>query len=286
MKNTWKNALILLVLAIGVSSCSIDREMEFTDDVDFCSNLNLENIDKSIPVINQFLAKLPDGTSKEQTFESLKAWLNSFPCNVNATILYALDLTSGHEQMNGIAIHVNDKEVIRELTLDFAVVDNMIAYSQITGYVYYKQDAIHVKTKYTDINEVFDFINSLEFGVKQIENGTYLSSLAADTDVLQSIITNLKAKSYTTDSWVTGHLHWYNANIVVFIRLYDMENKNYQADWIETMNEYQFENYVNGAKHTIVFYIPEGTGEQWETNFTEYDFVDWAELSHTRYMIR
>ena len=36
----------------------------------------------------------------------------------------------------------------------------------------------------------------------------------------------------------------------------------------------------------IVFYIPEGTGKQWEKKFEEYDFVHWAELSYTRYTIR
>lgn len=64
-----------------------------------------------------------------------------------------------------------------------------------------------------------------------------------------------------------------------------MKNANYQADWIETMNKYKLENY-NESEHTVVFYIPEGTGKQWETNFAEYDFVHWAELSYTSYRIR
>jgi len=72
---------------------------------------------------------------------------------------------------------------------------------------------------------------------------------------------------------VSGHLNWYNANIAISVRLYDMKNTNYQADRKETMNEYKLENYKSGPEHNIVFYIPEGTGEQWETNFIEYDFL-------------
>ena len=252
------------------------------DDGELCSCLNMENVKKTIPIINDFLAELPDGTSPEQTFESLKTWLNSFPCNINAKILYGGDMTGSGTRILGVAISVKDNEIVRELELDFAATN----YSQIAGYKYTKQDAIHVKTNYTKISNVFDFINSLELDVKQIESGTYLSSMAANTDTLQYIINNLKAKPYTSDSWVTGHLNWYNANIVIFVNLYDMKNKVYQEDWIKTMNEYKFENYKDAPGHIIVFYIPEGTGKQWETKFTEYDFINWAEQSYTRYTIR
>lgn len=286
MKSIFKNVVIVLMLAIGISACDKDPEIRQNDNVDFCSCLNLEDINKTIPVINEFLAGLPNGITKEQTFNSLETWLNSFPCNVDAKILYGVDMIWGQEQMYGVAISVKDNEIVRELELDFAVIDNALTYSQIAGFVYYKQDAIYVKTQYTEIDKVFEFINSLSFDVKEIQEGTYLSSMAANTETLQYIINKLKAKPYTTDSWVTGHLNWYNANIVIFLNLYDMQNINYQSDWKETMREYELENYANGPKHIIVFYIPEGTGEQWETNFTGYDFVDWAELSYTRYTIR
>lgn len=286
MKSIFKNIIIVLILVIGVFACDKEPETELNDDKGFCSCLNLEDINKTIPLINEFLAELPDSISKEQTFESLETWLNSFPCNVDAKILYGIDLIWGQEQMYGVSISVKDSEIMRELELDFAIIDNTLIYSQIVGYVYYKQDAIHVKTQYTEIDKVFKFINLLDFDVKEIQGGTYLSSMAADTDTLQHIINNLKTKPYTTDSWVTGHLNWYDASIVIFLNLYDMKNENYQVDWIETMNEYKLENYTSGSKHIIEFYIPEGTGEQWESNFIEYDFVDWVELSYTKYKIR
>jgi hypothetical protein len=78
-----------------------------------------------------------------------------------------------------------------------------------------------------------------------------------------------------------------------------MHNKDYQADWIKTMNEYKLIEYdypdssesvidgiVYGPGGIVVFMIPEGTGKEWEQRFKEYNFVRWAELSHTRYTIR
>ncbi len=284
MKIVLKNVMIVLFLAIGISACN--QENESNDDLDFCSYLNLTDINQTISLVNEFLAELPNDLNNEQVFESLEAWLNSLPCNVDARILSGIDITTGQEQMFGVSISVEDGEIMRELELDFAIVNNMLTYSQIADYLYYKQDAISVKTQYTEIDAVFEFINLVDFDVKEIQGGTYLSSMNSDTNTLQHIINTLKAKPYTTDPWVTGHLNWYNANIVIFLKLYDMKNTNYQADWIETMNEFNLENYINGPKHIILFCIPEGTGEQWEINFTEYNFVDWAELSYTKYIIR
>lgn len=286
MKSIYKNIIIVIILAIGAFACDKEHELELNDDVDFCSCLNLEDIHKTIPLVNDFLAELPDSISEDQTYESLETWLNSCPCNVDAKILNCIDLVWGGKTTCGVSIVVRDSDIMREIRLDFAIIDHALTYSQIAGYVYYKQNAIHVKTKSTDIDKVFDFINLFDLDVKEIKQGIYLSSMPADEDTLQYIINNLKAKPYTSDTWISGRLNGYNANIAISIRLYDMHNTNYQADWKETMNEYKLKSYRSGPEHIIVFYIPEGTGEQWETSFTEYDFVDWAELSFTRYTIR
>ena len=286
MKSVFKNSIMVLIIAIGVFACDKEPDKKINNDKGFCSYLNMKDINKTIPIINEFLAELPDNISKEQTFQSLKTWLNSFSCNVDAKILYGEDLILGKEKMYGVSISIKDSEIMRELELDFEKIDNAISYTQIAGYVYSKQDAIYVKTKYTEIDKVFELINSLDLDVKEIQGGTYLSSMAADTDTLQFIINNLKAKPYTTKTWVTGQLNWYNANIVIFLNLYGMNNKKYQVDWKATMDKYKLENHASGTKHIIVFYITEGTGDQWKTNFTKYEFVDYTELSYTKYTIR
>lgn len=276
---------IIIVLTVVLSSISCNKESDKEPKVNICPLLNMENINETIPIINHFLTELPNDTNKEQTFKSLKTWLNSFACNINAQILYSTDVIWGKKEMYGISISVQDGEIIRELELDFAIINRAITYSQITGYRYLKQNTVSIKTKYTKIDKVFEFVNSLDFEVKEIQGGVYLSSMPADKDTLKYIVDNLKAKPYTNNAWVTGHLNWYNANIVIFVNLYNMKNVKYQVDWKETMNEYKLRNYDNGSKHVIKFYIPEGTGKQWEEKFVKYDFVDWAELGYTEYTI-
>lgn len=286
MKSVLHNIIILLMIAVGTIACDKETEKEIIDDKDFSSYLTMEDISKTIPIVNEFLENLPDTISKEKTFEELVTWMNSFSRQVNAKIIYSTDFYWGNKVMSGVSVPVDDNGITRELELDFAIIDNAISYSQIAGYVYNKQDIIYVKTQYTNIDSVFKFINSLDLVVNVIENGTYLSSLPAKSDTLAFIIEKLKAKPYTNKTWVTGHLNWYNANMVIFIHLYNMKIKDYQIDWKATMGKYKLENYASGPKHIIAFYIPEGTGKQWETRFTEYNFVDWAESGYSRYKIR
>ena len=310
---------VILLIVAGFLSCDkqssfVETEEEDTeepqtfavdeaDDVEFCSCLDLENIYKTIPIVNKFLAGLPEDITKEEAFQSLATWLKSFSCNIDAKILYGTDLIWGSEQMYGVAISVKDNETIRELELDFAVIERggnlEVTYSQIAGYLYYKQDAIHVATRLIKIDKVFDFINSLDFGVKEIQGGSYFSNMPSNTDNLQSIVNELKAKPYTNNSWVAGNMNGLNNQIVLYIRLYEMHNREYQEDWFKSMIDYQLveddftnqlkdlgEDYIYGPGHIVVFYIPEEAGKHWEAKFKEYNFVRWTEMSYSRYVIR
>jgi hypothetical protein len=78
-----------------------------------------------------------------------------------------------------------------------------------------------------------------------------------------------------------------------------MHNRDYQANWIKTMNEFKLIEYdypdykeseidgiVYGPGCVIAFKIPEETGKQWETKFTKYNFIRWTSVGSTRYFIR
>jgi len=286
-----KCVAILLIVAIGIAGC--DKTFQSGEEHQFCFFDNFDEINKTIPIVNEFLAELPDGTTKEQTFQSLVTWFKSCPCIIDATMIPS-DAAIYPPEMAGVSFSVMENGTIIELYLDFAVIDNYVIYSQIAGYHYVKQDAIHVKTKFTKIDNVFDFINSLEFGVKEIQRGTYVSSMQVNTDNLEYIVNNLKAKPYTNDAWVIAHLNWYPGGITLFINLYGMKNLDYQTDWFKSMNDYKLVEYdfeedsdnIYGPGHIIVFQIPEGTGKHWEAKFMEYDFVRWAEMSYSGCVIR
>ena len=298
---------VILLLVAGFLSCDKQSSsVEPEDDLEFCSCFDsFENINKTIPVVNEFLASLPDETRlnggwthKEQIFKSLVTWFKSLPCIIDASILYS-DAAVYPPEMGGITFSVKDNNTVKELYLDFAIIDHVVTYSQIAGYYYAKQDAIHVATRLIKIDKVFDFVNSLDFCVKEIQGGTYFSNMPSNTDNLQTIVNGLKEKPYTNNSWVIGNLNGFNNQIILYIRLYEMHNRNYQEDWFKSMKEYQLveddfasqlevldEGYIYGPGHIIVFDIPEGTGKHWETKFKEYNFVRWTEMSHSRCDIR
>jgi len=278
MKNVFKNAAIVLMLAIGVSACDKEPEIEIDKD-EFCSYFNMENIHKTIPYVNEFLATLPNNTSRERTFEHLETWFNSFSCNINARILWGVDLIWGQNQMRGVGIPIKDGERVRMLEVDFAIIEYrgnlIVTHSQIDGFSHIKQDAINVKTNLTQIDEVFDFINAS--GLDR-----YLSFMYPDSVNLGQIRSSLLAKSYVGQ--IASHLHWGPPDaITFFIELLNMHNLEYQKDWIETMKKYKL---VENAQMMIQFRIPEGTGKEWETKFENLDFVHWAERSYTTHRIR
>jgi hypothetical protein len=148
-------------------------------------------------------------------------------------------------------------------------------------------EPMHVKKKkkrYFKINEVFDFINSLDFDVAEIHSGVYVSNMSPDS--LQYILDRLNAKPYTNNGsdWqrVTGYLHYLTNQITIFPDLFNMKNKDYQKDWLQSMDEYKLvERFAcDFDGHIIYFRVPEGTEKYWETQFGKYEFVEWASLSH------
>ena len=293
MKSILKNMLITLAFVIGTSACDKNSEMEF-NDADFCSCLTMEDIHKTIPTVNDFLSVMPKGGSEENKFQSLAKWLISFPCIIDTTFLHNDFGIWPDHKICGIAFSFEEDGIVKEVSLHFSPTNPY----EITGYIYDKQNSIHVGTKLTKIDEIFAFINSLDLDVQEIQYGTYISSFPADSTHLKYIRNNLIAKPYTNEVWVTGQLNWYLPGITFFVTLYDMQIKDYQEDWMKTMSEYKLIKYdfpdykesvidgiVYGPGDVIVFLIPEGKGKQWEEIFRKYSFVRWAEMSYTRYYL-
>ena len=69
-------------------------------------------------------------------------------------------------------------------------------------------------------------------------------------------------------------MHALTGQITIFPALFHMNNKDYQADWLEAMANYQLrENFRENSGYIITFQIPEGTGRELEARFRQYDFV-------------
>lgn len=134
---------------------------------------------------------------------------------------------------------------------------------------------------YFTIDKVFDFINSFDHSVESIKNGIYTSDLPPDS--LKYVLDYLNAKPYTHSGiWhVTGYIHYQTRQITIFPSLFQIRNKEYQADWLQTIAKLKLvedtTSEVSGS--TIYFHVPEGKEKEWVLKFEEYDFVKWADLN-------
>jgi len=291
-KRVFKYAKFVSVLLMLVICFSCDKQsfvenqedivepQEEVDEGDFCSCVNLENVGKTIPLVNKYLGSLSKDLDDEQRLQKLVAWFKSNPCIIDARLILR-ETASGYLLKRDVAFSFMDDEIIRELFLDFSTTGKVLSYH------YDITNSASVKTKsYFTIDRVFDFINSCELDVTLIYNGVYVSNMAPEN--LQYILDNLNAKSYTNDGnalWVSGYLHYLTNQITIFPRLYHMKNKVYQEDWLKSMNDYEL---VERPGYIIRFLIPEDPGKpqkQWEAKFKEYEFVEWAELGYSRYTI-
>ena len=80
-----KYSAFFLILLATLSCCKSEESVEPTGQEKFCSYLNTENIDKTIPVVNDFLNGLSSG--EEVAITELEAWLRSCPCVVDASVI-------------------------------------------------------------------------------------------------------------------------------------------------------------------------------------------------------
>ena len=141
---------------------------------------------------------------------------------------------------------------------------------------------VKIKGHYT-IDKVFDFINSFDHDVENIQSQTYTSDLPSDS--LQYVLDYLNAKTYTNDgnAWfVSGYLHYQTKVITIFPRLFDMKNIAYQDDWLESMGILKLKEDTSSetAGCIIYFHVPQGDEKKWEKKFEEFEFVEWAELNY------
>jgi len=109
---------LVLLLLVGFVGC--DKQDQVTDSEKLCPYLNIENIDKAIPKINDYLAGLPGSNSfaeDEQNLQSLTEWLKSCSCIIDATILCVSCIETLPEQSE-VSFSFQEGEVTKVVTLD------------------------------------------------------------------------------------------------------------------------------------------------------------------------
>jgi hypothetical protein len=111
---------LILFSLIGLVGC--DKESQ-TDSGKLCSYLNSGNIDKTIPIINEFLADLPNSNSfseDEQNLQTFVKWLKSNSCIIDATILCVSCIETLPEQSE-VSFSFQEGEITKVVTLDISM---------------------------------------------------------------------------------------------------------------------------------------------------------------------
>ncbi|MCL2511029.1 MAG: hypothetical protein FWF09_03150 [Bacteroidales bacterium] len=127
MTNFRKGTVILCAVMVGLFfavGCKKDDDKKGSEPNEvFCSYLNMENIDKTIPFIDDYLASLPSSNSfaeDEQNLQALTKWLKSSSCVIDATILCVSCIETLPEQSE-VSFSFKEGEVTNVVTLDIVM---------------------------------------------------------------------------------------------------------------------------------------------------------------------
>ncbi len=253
-------------------------------DDEFCSYLDIENIHKTIPIVNRYINNLSGNLDAEQKAQALVALFKSFD-GVTGARLYR------DEYMRTPAVFFSfmDGQTDRELILDFSSTGKVLSYhyNVVTGaYVRLKRNIT--------IDRVFAMINSLGLETDDVRHETCVSNMPSSEERLQRILDGLNAKGHTDDGkimWRTsGYLHYQTGKITIFPNLSGMHNREYQTKWLAAMREYglteSFDYEHSG--HSVDFVIPEDRDipeKHWTDILAEYNDIEVFDMYYNRYTL-
>ena len=86
MKRLFFMFVSALICGMVCTSCGSEKA-EKTGNEEFCLYLNSENMDKTIPIFNDYLAGLKSNLNDEEKLQSFSKWLTSASCVIDVTIL-------------------------------------------------------------------------------------------------------------------------------------------------------------------------------------------------------
>jgi hypothetical protein len=116
-------AIAICLAGLTMLSGCDKKEEQVTDSEELCLYLNSGNIDKTIPIINEFLAGLPNGNSfseDEQNLQALTEWLKSSSCIIDASVLCVSCIYTLPAQSE-VSFSFQEGEITKVVTLDISM---------------------------------------------------------------------------------------------------------------------------------------------------------------------
>jgi hypothetical protein len=288
---------LMLVLLLGIAGC--DKQEMNGHEWEISGSIFFENFYKTVPFINEYLSSLPRNWNDKRKLQALTEWLNLHPCVIEAK----LEFVGTHEnwlipvppgRYGTIALLLDDNGMTRELTLNiFGKISEPL---RVASFSYVRPKQVRVgfhKSDITTTRDVFDFINLFCHNVLNAfrlgAGRGYLSIMSADR--LGGILDILNAKPYLSRvhgyvldnrmcilaanyRFCSVHIDSY---IVIDVTMGNMANRNYQADWLRFMSDYNFfEGNTHQAWFIIDFEVPDGREKKWIEKFNSHKSVLWA----------
>jgi len=114
-----KRILIYIILLFVLAGCKKPNET-IEDDANFCSCLNTESMDKTIPFVDEFLAGLHEDMEDEKKLEDLITWFNAQPCIQDAAV-YCQSCIQSQPPSSKIAFSFDENGITKEYILDVSM---------------------------------------------------------------------------------------------------------------------------------------------------------------------
>jgi len=161
---------------------------EYDPKEKFCLYVNEENIDKTIPIVNEFLNNQSTGMSEEQKLQELLAWLQSCPCIIDAAVLSQFNNET--PPMSELVISIDENELMKEFIIDVSMGKTL----KVTGYrVYDPKEKFCSHLNEENIGQTIPIVN---------EFLSRLSSEISDWQQLMDLAAWLQSCPCMIDAWV------------------------------------------------------------------------------------
>ena len=177
MKNVVKNAVtgkgksrgavwcgVVLGFLVAVAGCDRLEPVDTGGVKTPCEFVNEENIDETIPIINEFLENLSNSLDEEQKLQELVTWFKSHSCITDARILHISGIETLPPQSE-ILISFKENGVTKELILDISMGEPLkaIRYHECYSQSYCDKDVIVSATEYE--NAPNGFVNIIDMKI-------------------------------------------------------------------------------------------------------------------------
>lgn len=86
MKKMVSVFTVMILLSVGLTSCK-KEDVKCVDDAEFCSLVGQSELDKTIPIIDKYLATQNKSLSDDEKLEQLRDWLKCKSCISDTEIL-------------------------------------------------------------------------------------------------------------------------------------------------------------------------------------------------------